>query len=454
MDLQVLIPSTSLQFGKVFYCLEVTSRRTGSTWNIEKRFREFVSFRHNLKEEYPSIPPLPPKTLMRTSQPEYIRYRQDQLHVFFATIVSRKELCLSQLFLSFVEYEEHMQGVEVPKVHEVGSENIGKAITDAYLSPSLFLSTLYEPSPLTRFDSYLSSLKFLHKKRSFVGVTELRRFENGVFALQWSANHDSVPVSLAYNDQSGLILVAFNNGRIHGYSLDSDQPCFQIHPHKGSIRGVVFTMEFREIVSIGEDKRLVVTDVSSHMEICSTVVVDKPVNMKTWEKRLIVMFAHKMSEFECRNKELMLTFAYPEQPFTLSCLHINSHFAFIGTQAGVVLLYRLDTHEECMVLQGVSAITAIVACISRGEVMVGNDKGFVTVFNLRDAEIRHVCRGDESRVTYLGWEENSQVMVVAGVERKLRVMRLPSTWEMTVPAGVSNPSTGSLSGWYDSSPQS
>jgi len=456
MQASVRIPGFTTSAGSVFYTLQVDFGGCNAQWSLEKRFSHFVALRVGLKETYPDIPPLPPKTMLRTSDPAYLRYRQVELQSFLAALLARKDLSRSPALMTFLAYEEHISA-PLPKETEIMRQNLGKSIRKGLLFEDLLVFTLQEHALLSRFESYFSSWKvpFRSRKREFVGSTEIYREEGDSLALKWKTDHESLPTALTYSLQLGLVLVGFSNGQIHCYFINSEEAKMQFAAHKGAVRGLLLTADSAQVVSVGEDRRMVATDIHNHRELFDCVLPDRPVQVEWWGQTLVGLFPHTLCEFTYQDLGPMLSHTLEQPNFTLTCMQICGNLALVGTQAGLTLTYRLDKKQEGARLVGIGAVTAIAYSDTRKEVIVGNDKGNITIFNLISCELTTVISGIESNVTYLAWDEAGQRLLLSGYSRLLRFLQFPPSWavlpsDTAVYDPLSRPeahSVASLSGW-------
>ena len=455
MDARVQVPCFATHSGAVFYTLNVTS--LGTQWTLEKRFSHFTALRLSLKEAYPEIPPLPPKTMLRTSDQAYLRYRQEQLQIFLSALLARKDLSVSAALATFLGYEEHIPATQLPRVREILCQDIGKPIKEGHLFEDLMVFTLYEHAVMSRVEAYLSTWKipFRSRTREFVGVTEVHRREGDSLTLKWRVGHDSQPTALQYSVQLGMVLVGFSNGQIHSFLINSEEAKMQFSAHKGAVRGLLLTADSAQLLSVGEDKRMVVTDVHNHRELFDCVLPDRPVQVRWWGQTLVGLFPHSFCMFTYQDSGPTQTHTLFHPNFTLSCINISGNLAFVGTQAGLTIVYMLDKQQEYARLLGIGAITAIAYSESRKEVIVGNDQGNVTIFSLISKELLQVIRGNESCVTYLAWDEGGQVLYLSGHSRQLRLLQFPASWAVSCAnrpdehslARAEALSVASLSGW-------
>lgn len=453
MQAAVLVSGFVTRENAVFYVLQVSEIRRNARWNVEKRFSHFATLRLALKEAYPDIPPLPPKTMLRTSDEAYLRYRQEQLQSFLSVLLGRQDLSRSAALASFLAYEENAS--PLPKANEILSQSLGQPIKKGLLFEDLLVFTTQEHASLGRFQAYFSSWKvpFRSRKQAIVGSTEVHRREGDSLVLKWRTDHESLPTALAYSPQLGLVLVGFSSGQIHCYFINSEEVKMQFSAHKGPVRGLLLTADSAQAVSVGEDKRMVVTDLHNHRELFDCVLPDKPVQAEWWGQTWVGLFTHILCGFAYQEVGTMLTFALNQPSLTLTCMLIWGNWAFVGTQAGLTLTYSLDKKQEGMHFLGIGAVTAIACSDTRKEVIVGNDKGNVTIFSLNSGELTHVISGFESNVTFLAWDEASQRLFLSGYSRQLRLLQLPPSWT-ALPSDTSDPltrteahSVASLSGW-------
>eukprot|EP00761_Pharyngomonas_kirbyi_P014882 gb/GECH01014913.1/.p1 GENE.gb/GECH01014913.1/~~gb/GECH01014913.1/.p1 ORF type:complete len:222 (+),score=48.49 gb/GECH01014913.1/:1-666(+) len=103
----------------VFYVIRVTSS-TGNSWNVKKRFRDFLNLQQGLREAFPTeaqehLPPLPSSFVLRRLSDRNIEHRRHRLQRYINALTERNSTFFSVLvqdFFKFTHYEPETNPVD------------------------------------------------------------------------------------------------------------------------------------------------------------------------------------------------------------------------------------------------------------------------------------------------------------------------------------------------------
>lgn len=74
-----------------------------NAWLLEKRFNDFVKLHKILTSKIGNVPPLPPKTFMRSKDKDFLTNRKCKLEIWLITLISRKDVFAIEEFIEFLE---------------------------------------------------------------------------------------------------------------------------------------------------------------------------------------------------------------------------------------------------------------------------------------------------------------------------------------------------------------
>lgn len=435
MDLVVRVPGFHMKGDAVFYDIAVTCTGVGTHWEVEKRYSHFDELVGKLKAKYPEVPQLPPKTLTRTTDAEYLRFRKEELERFLKEVCRRRDLIACEEFREFLSVGTHVPEAQILQPTLLFEEHIAKPIISAYISPSLLVFTQFEYMTAFRVDAYISrfNIPFLQQERQYVAYTEVHKRTDSGLELLYRAVHDAVSTQLAYSEELGLTMVGFDNGEVQGFLRSSVQPAMTLKTHTAAVRGLLFSNDSTQLISVSEDKRLVVMELSSRTTLYTVELPEKPLKLTWWKEKLLVTFSGSLGVYRYGSDGTALLTLLPLSVApTITTSHLHSSLCYLGTSTSCILIYNLDSSQEVGTLIWQGSITSLVYSSSRKEIMVGNDKGQVATFSANSGALLNVMTVDFRNVTYLGWDEASQVLFTSGEERKLRVYRMPESWHLLV----------------------
>ena len=85
----------------VFFNILLKTRQ--KEWIVEKRFSQFDALHKVLSALYPTLPQLPPKTVLKVSSPVSIIRRKLALSGYLKELVERPEILNNPVMLEFLE---------------------------------------------------------------------------------------------------------------------------------------------------------------------------------------------------------------------------------------------------------------------------------------------------------------------------------------------------------------
>lgn len=462
MDVFATIPQFFERDGVAFYELQISCRSMGALWRVEKRYSQFAALRDSLSRKFPSVPELPPKTLMRTTDAEFLKFRQQHLATFLQAVTKRTDLVASAEVREFLQVEKNVPEAVMQEPEKVFEEHIAKPISDAYLTSSKIIYTQYESNPMFRMDAYISRIKipFLKPEREYVSYTEVNNWSAAGLSLVYRAAHDYVSTALCYEEELGLILVGFDTGDLHGFLTTSEDPVLQLKPHSRSITTILLSPNSRQLLTSSLDKRITVIDLNSRTTLSTVQLTETPLSMAWYSPHVVVTFPHTLQLYNYSDEGLLMVDALADQTqagLEITCTRVVGNVAFIGTTSGTVVVFQLDKRKETGKLHWTGKVTGIVCSLGRKEVMVGNDSGKVATFSIATGALLHVLEADYTIVTYLGWDESSQTLFTSGEQRKLKAFKMPSSWQVLVAESLTDtvdetisqrlPPSDDLEGW-------
>lgn len=433
MDLTTRVSGFHMKGDVVYYDIVLLCRGVGAQWEVEKRYSEFDALVGKLKGKYPEVPQLPPKTLVRTKDEEYLRFRKEELERFLRDVCRRRDLVVCEEVRDFLSVDSHVPEAQIQLPSLFFEEHISKPISSAYITPTNLIFTQYEHMTAFRIDAYISriNIPFLKQERQYVGYTEIHKRTDTGLELQYRVTHDVISTILGYSEHLSLVMVGFENGEIQGYLSSSLEPAMTLNTHTAAVRGLLFSPDSSQVISVADDKLLVVMNLSSRTALYTSELPDKPLQLMWWKEKLLVTFAASLGVYSLNGEGLTLvSFLTLGTPSPILSATAYESQCYLGTSTGSILIYNLLSTQEVGTLMWQGCITALVYSPSRKELMAGNDKGQVATFSTASGALLNVMTVDFAHVAYLGWDEASQLLFTSGVERKLRVYRMPASWQI------------------------
>jgi len=84
-----------------FYKIEIYDNYSKEKWTMEKRYSEIDALHKSLSKLYPSIPPMPGKTLFKIKDKDQLEKRKKQLETFLKECAKRKDIESNEILKHF-----------------------------------------------------------------------------------------------------------------------------------------------------------------------------------------------------------------------------------------------------------------------------------------------------------------------------------------------------------------
>lgn len=104
-DIDISIPGYETKYASrketVFYQINLGYKKRA--WILEKRFNDFVELDKILKSKLGNVPPLPPKTFLKSKKEDFLVNRKCKLEIWLITLLARKDVFGVKVFIEFLE---------------------------------------------------------------------------------------------------------------------------------------------------------------------------------------------------------------------------------------------------------------------------------------------------------------------------------------------------------------
>ncbi len=98
----------------VYFTIAVMSHE--KAWTVERRFSQFDALHKELKSAFPQLPQLPPKTMLKVSNPEAIGRRKQALNTYLRELVARASILNSAIMSKFLDVSTLFQALARPAI--------------------------------------------------------------------------------------------------------------------------------------------------------------------------------------------------------------------------------------------------------------------------------------------------------------------------------------------------
>ncbi|KAM3143094.1 hypothetical protein pb186bvf_004680 [Paramecium bursaria] len=445
----------------ILFMLTVT-KRDGQQWTIEKRYSEFDDLNNNLKKIFANMPPLPGKTLFKIKEHVDIEKRRVGLDYFVKELLKRPDIFNSEPLKQFFQLEKHAaeQVVNPPKLlGEIQGFIHGLRDFHFEKSQNVIFILSSDMNVASRFDAYLTNMKMPWEKEApptllAVGCLEcwVKANDENEFKYErvWNKTYPSQAICMYWDPTTSTLLVGLDEGKINVLKIPAENgfarydETADVKAHQGRVMGLFFDSINSTIHSVSEDKKYKVLDVSRQITIADIqpsqqgltgFVADKDNRRAFVSDRAGYIFIFEISSVTQGPTLSASVASQTGSAIRGLCFDPVKNYLFTaGHDQGEIGVYEVGKSgrekytKQTASFKGKLKIREIVWSTSRGEAMVGNTDGTVTIWSSKNAAPIYVIKAHNTDITKLEWFEDKQMLVTSAKEKSLKFWQLPKEW--------------------------
>ena len=121
--LQVSVPSFQDKYfnnkNETFFLIHILNLYTSKSWELEKRYQEFLELKSSLSETIPKVPEVSKGFTLFKSSNSYdtLKQRQYEINEFLSECLSRKDIISNDLFIEFLDIKNQFTDL-LRNIHE------------------------------------------------------------------------------------------------------------------------------------------------------------------------------------------------------------------------------------------------------------------------------------------------------------------------------------------------
>lgn len=253
-----------------------------STWQIRKRFSEFVDLHKNLSIKHSDLPELPVKTWFKVTDTNTLENRKRSLNDYLQTIVKREDMETDGDFHNFINLEENLHS----KV-KFNKEKLLYQFPDVFLGvrdlivleeQKILIAACGEDRIQTRVASFWDqfNLPFLSQpeNETVLGKVVVYRIigtDPWHVELIFEKGFKSQATCVQFDESTNSLAVGLENGKIRVFEIppnfeflkDVPYESNQIEAHTSGVTGLCLDSFIGYVYSIGKDGTFCVSDKTS-----------------------------------------------------------------------------------------------------------------------------------------------------------------------------------------------
>ena len=297
--LQVSVPSFQDKYfnnkNETFYLIHILNLYTSKSWELEKRYQEFLELKSSLSETIPKVPEVSKGFILFKSSNSYdtLKQRQYEINEFLSECLSRKDIISNDLFVEFLDIKNQFPDLLRNKpefLKDIEFENISCEHIIFLEKENLIFIACNDLNLTSRMDAYLSnaadnlpwkkeaknekeldkrgrvSAFFVFKLINYLQIK--KNSKNMKFEKLYEKNFNEIIGSIYFDENSQTLAIGLISGKISLFRHFSESEYKQydymidLNYHSSCVTGVAFDSQNGNIYSCGEDKKLFVAEIS------------------------------------------------------------------------------------------------------------------------------------------------------------------------------------------------
>lgn len=418
---------------KLFYEIKITYDK--EEWKMEKTFNEFKDLHDKLCKVIPNVPQIPDEVMFQIVTSKARNKRKEQFNEFISECINRRDILTHIIFRAFFELDS-----KIPKIAEKEIAPINQIEQFAYgvIDMKLFNDVMF----IICSENETSKGNFLcDKVNSDFSFTKL-------FDKEYSDNKPSV---LLYDEKFELISIGFENGLIQKFKSKTPgqftefEIIDEISVHKDKVTGLGYDND-KNFYSCSLDRNFYVTEAKK----------SPPENLLLLKTSLegVKGFTQMLSDKE-HNRiflsnsagqiNVFLTNVFP--PIEILQLQLSSyrevssfdiceksHFIFASMVNGSVSMLSLPPPgkefliKEVKTLETFNKITAVKYNMKKSELIIGDDKGRISFWDIKEQKPIHCFNAHTASVTKMIFNEEKQQLITSSIDKTVKIWNIPLQW--------------------------
>ncbi|CAD8199045.1 unnamed protein product [Paramecium pentaurelia] len=440
----------------------LVSKRDGQQWTLEKRYSEFDDLNNNLKKVFTTLPPLPGKTLFKLKEHVDIEKRRVGLDYYIKELLKRPDVFNSESMKQFLQLEKHAQEQVVNPPKMLGEiTGFIHGLRDFYIerSQNVIFVLSSDMNVASRVDAYLTNMKMPWEKEApptllAVGCLEcwVKTNDENEFKYErmWNKTYPSQAICLYWDAVTSTLIVGLDEGKLNLLKVPQESQFIRydeqadIKAHQGRVMGVFYDSINSHIHSVSEDKKYKVLDFQRQITVAELQPSQHGLTGLAADKDNRRIFISDkggyIHVFEITSATMGPSLAVSVASQTLSPIRgiffdpVKNYLFTAGFDQGEIGIFEVGKSgrekftKQTASLKGKLQMREIVWSPSRGECMVGNKDGTVTVWSGKKAAPIFVIKAHNTDITKLQWYEDKHMLVTSGKEKSLKFWQLPKEW--------------------------
>ena len=437
----------------IFYRIKVTDHINNKSWNVEKRYNDFVNIHKKLSINFSDMPNIPGKTFFKVSDFAQIKKRKDGLHDFIQSCVNRKDIYSSLDFKNFLEIKQHSPHLCGNSPELVGAFSITQTVRDFQYLPEeriLFLCSA-ELNLIERAESKITDLKNskeISNPQGFAYIYSVEESYNTFsFKELWKKRFKGRVKSIYFDRENNLYFIGRTDGYISIYTLNKESNfkvadlLVELRNHLSAVTGMWYDSYDKRLYSVSTDKRFVSSEIYSNKKLTE---INKSqteyTRLKPDIKNYLLITATEGGVVDIYSYKKFP----PNKISTTSIIslgnirdfyinNIHNYIYTCDTKGKISILdFGSSNTKSCLEIsqfKGKNPLRNIIYDENKKNLITGDEIGNITIWCMKTGQpIFSWVAHPNSAITKLYYDEVDRILVSGAKDKNLKFWKLPNEW--------------------------
>ena len=436
----------------IFYRIKVTDHINNKSWNVERRYNDFVNIHKKLSINFSDMPNIPGKTFFKVSDFAQIKKRKDGLHQFIQSCVNRKDIYSSIDFKNFLEIKKHSPHLCGNNPELVGAFSITQTVRDFQYLPEekiLFLCSA-ELNLIERAESKITDLKNskeISNPQGFAYIYSVEESYNTFsFKELWKKRFKGRVKSIYYDRENSLYFIGRTDGYISIYSLNKESNfkvadlLVELRNHLSAVTGMWYDSYDKKLYSVSTDKRFVSSEIYSNKKLTE---INKSqteyTRLKPDFKNYLLITATEGGVIDIYSYR-----KFPPNKISSTSIlslgnirdfyinNIHNYIYTCDTKGKISILDFGSNTKSCLQIsqfKGKISLRNIIYDENKKNLITGDEIGNITIWCMKTGQpIFSWVAHSNSAITKLYYDNADRILVSGAKDKNLKFWKLPNEW--------------------------
>jgi WD40 repeat protein len=397
----------------------------GSTWTVSRRFSDFETLRGRLAPNCQELPPLPAKTWLADTSPEFIEKRRGELHAFLQTLLDIPYIILSETFMHFLDVDNNVvrDKSNIPtEIRTVSSSPFGVAAMTYFDRDMVVFTCCEDASFLSRLDTKLATFKLPWESGTPsaqvapVGSLNCWRAESntGNWCRLNTTFFNESPSVVSWDPVKRYAFVGFEDGKIECYYVDEDYKQLssikRIDKHTDRVTGMVYCGEKDYLITCSRDKNVLVYSMKDDAVVsfgnCGKAMICAIAYDYKNSRVFLGTYSTNILAYDVADSAPVLSASFPGHTGSIRALdfHAASGDLFSGGFDSLVGVWKMEK------------VKCLLFCHKFNRVVTGLDNGKLAIWDTSIGKLLYVVNAHSKPVTTLQFIDDAEVLLSGSLD--------------------------------------